>query len=95
MKVLLDRHIPAGLAPGGAQIQVDRTLTALAAGGVSAEYLRWWDEEQSGDLIHYFGSCNNDYLGVARNAHRPVVLTTLFTETPATVHRRGSRGRAG
>jgi glycosyltransferase involved in cell wall biosynthesis len=81
MKVLLERHIPAGLAPGGAQIQVDRTLAALTGIGVTAEYLRWWDAGQSGDLIHYFGTCNNDYLNVARNAGRPVVLTTLFSET--------------
>src|SRR6266705_2505761 len=81
MKILLDRHIPAGLAPGGAQIQVDRTLTGLAAIGVQAEYLRWWDESQQGDLIHYFGTCNNGYLEAAREARRPVIVTTLFTET--------------
>jgi glycosyltransferase involved in cell wall biosynthesis len=81
MKILFDRHIPVGLASGGAQIQVDRTLAALAAAGVGAEYLRWWDEGQQGDLIHYFGTCNNGYLEVARNAKRPVVVTTLFTET--------------
>ncbi len=81
MKILFDRHIPAGLAPGGAQIQVDRTLAALVTAGVDAEYLRWWDEGQQGDLIHYFGTCNNGYLEVARNAKRPVVVTTLFTET--------------
>lgn len=81
MKVLLDRHIPAGLAPGGAQMQVDSTRSALAAAGIEVEYLRWWDEQQQGDLVHYFGTCNNDYLQVARMAKRPVVVTTLFTET--------------
>ena len=81
MKILFDRHIPAGFAPGGAQIQVDRTLAALAALGVEVEPLRWWDEQQTGELVHFFGTCNNDYLGVARAARRPVVVTTLFTET--------------
>ena len=81
MKVLLDSHIPASLAHGGAQIQVDRTKAALENIGVEVEYLRWWDERQTGDLIHYFGTCNNDYLDVARAAKRPVVVTTLFTET--------------
>lgn len=93
MKILFDRHIPASLAPGGAQIQVDRTLSGLVASGVGVEHVRWWDEKQPGDLVHFFGTCNNDYLSVARAARKPVIVTTLFTETcnrtPARLTRQG------
>ena len=55
MKIILDCHVPAMLAHGGAQIQIEQTQRALQSIGVEAEYLRWWDVQQAGDLIHFFG----------------------------------------
>ncbi len=54
MKVLLYCDYPFSLAHGGATIQVQQTAAALRQVGVEVEYLRWWDEAQRGDVIHYF-----------------------------------------
>ncbi|HEU6447623.1 MAG TPA: glycosyltransferase [Verrucomicrobiae bacterium] len=81
MKVLLNSFVPFALAHGGAQIQINSTRTALEDAGIEAEPLRWWDENQRGDLIHFFGVPTNEYLRIAQTAKIPVVLTQLFTET--------------
>jgi glycosyltransferase involved in cell wall biosynthesis len=81
MKVVLDCFHPVALAHGGAQIQIDQTQAGLAAIGVEVEYLRWWDKDQKSDLIHFFGTASQSYLGLARQAGKPVVMTTLFSET--------------
>jgi glycosyltransferase involved in cell wall biosynthesis len=81
MKVLFDHPHPFQLAHGGFQTQIEQTKTALEAHGIEVEFLRWWDDRQRGDLIHYFAAASTGYLEQARTAHKPVVMTTLFTET--------------
>lgn len=81
MKILFDHPSPFLLGHGGFQIQIEQTMAGLKAIGVEAEYLRWWDAKQSGDLIHYFSPANTSYLRQAYSMRIPVVMTTLFTET--------------
>ena len=81
MKILFNCFVPCSLAHGGAQIQMDQTKAALEACGVAVEYLRWWDGRQDGDLIHHFGPVSTSFLHQAKTADKPVVLTTLFTDT--------------
>ena len=81
MKVLFDLPLPFILAHGGFQTQVELTKVALEKLGVEVEFLRWWDDRQHGDLIHFFTAASNNYLQQARTAKLPVVMTTLFTET--------------
>jgi glycosyltransferase involved in cell wall biosynthesis len=81
VKVLFDHPNPFLLAHGGFQIQIEQTKKALEAAGVEVEWLRWWDDQQKGDLIHYFNAASPTYLEQARRSGIPVVMTTLFTET--------------
>lgn len=81
MKVLIDCPVPAMFTHGGMQIQIEQTKAGLEAAGVEVEFLRWWDKDQRGDLVHFFGTASNAYLGLARAAGQPVVMTNLFTET--------------
>ncbi|MEO6034879.1 MAG: glycosyltransferase family 4 protein [Verrucomicrobiota bacterium] len=81
MKILFDHSQPFLLGHGGFQIQIERTLVALNKIGVQAEYLRWWDDQQRADLIHYFSPAGTSYLRQAKSVRTPVVMTTLFTET--------------
>jgi glycosyltransferase involved in cell wall biosynthesis len=81
MKILFDHPSPFALAHGGFQVQIDETKAGLERKGIEVEYLRWWDEKQTGDLIHYFGAPSVAYLKAAREKHIPVVLTNLFTAT--------------
>jgi glycosyltransferase involved in cell wall biosynthesis len=81
MKVLFDHAQPFLLAHGGVQIQIEQTKLALIRAGIDAEFVRWWDEEQRGDAIHYFGAVPQNYLSLARQKGIPVVLTAYFSST--------------
>jgi len=80
VKVLIDSPTPVLLAHGGAQIQIEQTKAGLEALGVEVEFLRWWDKDQRGDLIHYFGTASNSYQALAQSVGLPVVMTNLFAE---------------
>src|ERR1041385_1197125 len=81
MKVLFDHGDPFLLAHGGFQIQIEQTRAGLQEIGVEVDYLRWWDSDQRGDLLHYFGIAPPGYLQLAKRKGIPVVMTTLFTAT--------------
>ena len=81
MRVLFDHSSPFALAHGGFQTQIEQTRLALIQAGHEVEHLRWWDDTQRGDLIHFFGPASIAYLQQARSKGWPVVMTTLFTET--------------
>ncbi len=86
MKVLFDHHLPFALAHGGFQQQLLQTVTALEQSGVETEYLRWWDDTQRGDLIHFAGRPAADYIAFAHGRGCKVVVAELLTAT-------GSRSR--
>ncbi|HEU5396353.1 MAG TPA: glycosyltransferase [Verrucomicrobiae bacterium] len=81
MKILFDCPLPFALAHGGRQIQIESTLAALRGLDLELEPFRWWDGDQRGDLIHFFGAPPAEYLHMAATANIPVVATQLFTET--------------
>jgi glycosyltransferase involved in cell wall biosynthesis len=81
MKILFNHFDPFSLAHGGFQVQIEQTKAALESIGVQVEWLRWWDDQQKYDLIHHFGTVSNTLLLQAKAGGKPVVLTTLFTET--------------
>ena len=79
MKILVNCVIPFAFAHGGAAIQIQQTMTALAKLGVSVEPLRWWDENQSGDLIHFFGRMSADHIRFAQQKKFKVGMAELLT----------------
>lgn len=79
MKILLDHDSPFFLAHGGHQIQIEQTGKALAQIGVEVEYMRWWDESQRGDVIHFFGRPTDTYIGFAHRKGMSVVMGELLT----------------
>lgn len=81
MKVLFDHASPFLLAHGGVQIQIEQTRAALEVIGLEVEFLRWWDDGQRGDLIHFFGAAGNLYLEQARAMKLPVVMSSFLSET--------------
>ncbi len=86
MKVLFDHHLPFALAHGGFQQQLIQTQAALARAGVDTDYVRWWDDAQHGDLIHFAGRPAADYIAFAHGRGCKVVVAELLTAT-------GSRSR--
>ncbi len=87
MKILIDHQLPFALAHGGLQIQIERTKAALEESGLEVEYLRWWDTEQKGDIIHFFGRANPRHIQFAHGKGMRYVISDLLTG-------QGSRSRA-
>ena len=87
MKVLFDHRTPFSLAHGGAQVQIEQTRDALRGIGVDVETLRWWDDRQSADIIHFFGRMPSDHIRMAHQKGIKVVLAELLTA-------QGSRSKA-
>jgi len=81
MKILFDHTSPFAFAHGGFQVQIEETKAALERCGMEVEYLRWWDDRQTGDLIHHFNVPPLPYLKAAHEKKIPVVVTHLFTAT--------------
>jgi glycosyltransferase involved in cell wall biosynthesis len=79
MKVLFNCHVPFMLAHGGAQVQIEQTMAALEKTGVSVEPLRWWDENQSGDVLHHLGRMSSSLLCAAQQKGFKVVVADLLT----------------
>jgi glycosyltransferase involved in cell wall biosynthesis len=87
MKVLFDHQLPFALAHGGFQQQLVQTKSALEQAGVETDYVRWWDDAQRGDLIHFAGRPGADYIAFAHGRGCKVIVAELLTAT-------GSRSRS-
>lgn len=79
MKVLIDHQLPFLLAHGGLQTQIERTKDALEDIGVEVEFLRWWDDSQKGDVIHFFGRANPSHIDFAHAKGMKYVMSDLLT----------------
>jgi glycosyltransferase involved in cell wall biosynthesis len=86
MKILIDHQLPFAFAHGGLQIQIEQTKAALEKNGTDVEYLRFWDAEQLGDVLHVFGRFSKPYIELAQRKGMAVVMSDLLSET-------GSRSR--
>jgi glycosyltransferase involved in cell wall biosynthesis len=86
MKILVNCDLPFALAHGGMQTQVEQTQAALQAIGLEVEPLRWWDDRQTADIIHYFGRMPATHIKLARQKGIKVVMAELLAGT-------GSRSR--
>jgi glycosyltransferase involved in cell wall biosynthesis len=79
MKVLIDYTLPFALAHGGLQTQIEQTKAALERRGAEVEYVRWWDEKQTGDVIQYYGRPSIVYIDFAHAKNVKVIVAELLT----------------
>lgn len=79
MKILTNCSLPFCLAHGGHAIQIQQTMAAVQGLGVVVEPMRWWDETQTGDVIHYFGRMAAQQIQYAHNQQMKVVMAELLT----------------
>lgn len=82
MKVLFTDSLPFFLAHGGTQTLLDALMSELRQLGVEVEPVRWWDLEQTGDILH----CMNrpvsvDYLRLAKDKGFKTVMTENLDQT--------------
>src|SRR5215472_18823931 len=66
MKVLLYALKPFSLTHGGLQTQILQTQEALGKLGVETQFLRWWDADQGGDILQFFGRMPTPLLRLAQ-----------------------------
>lgn len=79
MRVLFDHPHPFQLAHGGLQIQIEQTYKALSQIGVEVDHLRWWDDRQVPDIIHYFGRPSPAYVDLSYKKGIRLVMSELLT----------------
>ena len=87
MKILFYCGLPFALTHGGQQVQIERTQAALQSIGLEVEPIRWWDDQQRGDIIHYAGRMPTTQIELAHQKGIKVVMAELLTAP-------GSRSRA-
>jgi glycosyltransferase involved in cell wall biosynthesis len=80
VKVLFYHLTPFAFAHGGLQTQIVQTRKALEQLGIEVEFLRWWDQSQTGDILHFFGRLRLGKLQLAQGNGMKVVLAELLTE---------------
>ncbi len=66
------------LVHGGMITQIQQTKVALEVLGCRVEYLRWWDESQRADILHYFGRMPPHLLRAAQAKGIKAVLGELL-----------------
>ncbi len=87
MRILFDHSLPFALAHGGFETQITRTMEALQRRGYDVDFVRWWDQGQPSDIIHFFGRPSPTYVRFAQAKGKKVVIGELHTGL-------GSRGSA-
>lgn len=81
MKVLFSNPLPFFLAHGGAQTLTEALMRELRNLGVEVEPARWWDENQTGDILHYIGRPTTLSIRLAHQKGFKVVMTDLLDQT--------------
>jgi glycosyltransferase involved in cell wall biosynthesis len=80
LKILLHHLVPFSFAHGGQQIQIEQTKYALEQLGLEVEFLQWWDDSQTGELLHSFCRIPLPLLRMAQAKGIKVVVADLLTE---------------
>jgi glycosyltransferase involved in cell wall biosynthesis len=78
MKILVNCSVPSPLAHGGMQIQIEQTKATLEACGVEVDHLRWWNTEQTGEILHQFGALPPYLIRLAQNKGFKVIQTAFL-----------------
>jgi len=81
VKILFDHHTPFAYAHGGVQFQIEQTKSALEKCGAEVEMLRWWDDAQRGDVVHFFGRAPAHHISYAHQKGMKYVMAELLSGT--------------
>ena len=81
MKVLFSCSLPFFLAHGGQQTLMEALMRELAGLGVEVEPERWWDQNQTGDIIHYVSRAPIDNVLLAKKKGFKIVMTEFLDQT--------------
>lgn len=68
------------LTHGGTQTQIEQTKAALEKIGIEVDFLRWWDDKQTGDILQHFGRFPTHTLRKAQEKGMKALLSDLLGE---------------
>ena len=81
MKVLFSCSLPFFLAHGGSQTLTEALMRELSALGIEVEPARWWDENQTGDIIHYINRPATLNVRLGHQKGFKIMMTDLLDQT--------------
>jgi glycosyltransferase involved in cell wall biosynthesis len=79
VKILTYSALPFNLAHGGVTNIYQRTSDVLSELGFEVEPLRWWDKDQTGDILFCFCRTSNDIVDYAKKKGMKVVVEQVLT----------------
>ena len=78
MKVILFDTTQAYLTPGGKQVHAQKLYENLPKVGVEVDYAKWWDPNQTFDIVHFFGYNAPYLLNAIKKKNRRAILTQIM-----------------
>ena len=67
------------LTHGGLQVQIEQTKAALEQIGVETAFLEWWNDQQTGDILHHFARIPTHMLRLAQQKGMKVVMSAFMS----------------
>lgn len=81
MKVLFYSPNPFFLAHGGTQTLLESLMREIAGWGVEVEPTRWWDDRQTGDILHFMNRPTHTLVHCAMQKGFKTVMTENIDQT--------------
>lgn len=81
LKVLFYSANPFFLAHGGTQTLLEALMREIAGHGVTVEPARWWDDGQTGDILHFMNRPTGTLVRCARQKGFKTVMTENIDQT--------------
>src|SRR5207244_7762362 len=81
MKVIFYYANPFFLAHGGTQTLIESLMREIAALGAEVQPARWWDDKQSGDVLHFISRPTSTLVLGAKQKGFKTVMTENLDQT--------------
>ena len=81
MKVIFYYANPFFLAHGGTQTLIESLMREIAALGVEVQPARWWDDKQSGDVLHFISRPTSTLVLGAKQKGFSTIMTENLDQT--------------
>jgi glycosyltransferase involved in cell wall biosynthesis len=78
MRVIFSHNLPFSLAHGGMQTLIESLMRELTLLGIEVEPERWWDPNQTCDIMHFVQRPNPGNVRLAKQKGRKTVMTEIF-----------------
>jgi glycosyltransferase involved in cell wall biosynthesis len=78
MKVVFSHSLPFSLAHGGMQTLIESLMRELSVAGVEVEPERWWDPDQTCDVMHFVQRPPQGNAELAKQKGRKLLMTENY-----------------